>query len=126
MTATALTEPPASDDAPDTQPSASHLLDQLQAGLPPLLSVVPQAGPPVYVYAGFGVVLLLLLVPPLTLLATVVGVALVMAAALVALGVLAVAIVEAPFLLVRFLRGHRLRHFSLPVPHLRKLKARRV
>ena len=68
MTAIALIEAPASDDAPEAQPSASPLLDQLQTGLPPLLSVVPQAGRAVYV----------------------------------------------------------LRHFSLPVLHIRKVKVRRV
>ena len=124
MTATALIEPPASDNAPDTKPSASHELDS--AGLPPLLSVVPVAGPAVSVYVGFGVVLLLLLVPPLALFATLMGVALVVAAALVVLVALAVAIFRAPFLLVRFLRGHRLGHFSLPVPHMRNVTVRRV
>ena len=62
MNATPLIEPTASDGAPDTSSSASRLLDQLQGGLPPLLSVVPQAGPPVFVYTGLGLVLLLLLV----------------------------------------------------------------
>ena len=125
MTATALIEPPASDDAPDSRPGASHLLDpgQLLAGLPPLLSVVPVAGPAAFVYVGFGAVLLLLLVPPLALLVTLAGVALVVTAALVALGVVAVAIVQAPFLLARRLRGRR---FSLPVPHVRSVKVRRV
>jgi hypothetical protein len=123
MNATTLIEPSASDGAPDTSSSASRLLDQLQGGLPPLLSVVPQAGPPVFVYAGFGLVLLLLLVPPLTLLATVMAVALVVATALAVLVALIVAIVGAPFLLARRLRGHR---FSLPVPHLRTVKVRRV
>ena len=124
MTATALIEPPASDNAPDTKPSASHELDS--AGLPPLLSVVPVAGPAVSFYVGFAVVLLLLLVPPLALLATLMGVALVVATALVVLVALAVAIFRAPFLLVRFLRGHRPAHFSLPVPHMRNVKVRRV
>jgi hypothetical protein len=120
MTATALTEPPASADAP----RASHLPDS--GDLPPLLSIVPGAGPPVFVYMGFGVVLLLLFVPPITLVATLMGVALVVMAALVVLVALAVAIVEAPFLLVRFLRAHRLGHFSPPVPHMREVKVRRV
>ena len=75
---------------------------------------------------GFGVVLLLLLVPPLTLVATLMAVALVVAAALVALVALAGAILAAPFLLVRRLRGHRLPHFSLPVPRVHKVKVRRV
>jgi len=128
MTATALIEPPASDVAPDTAPSASHLHHpgQLIAGLPPLLSVVPVAGPAAFVYLGFGVVLLLLLVPPLALLATVVGAMLVAATALVVLVALVVALVKAPFLLVRLLREHRPGHFSLPVPHVRKLKVRRA
>jgi hypothetical protein len=128
MTTTALIEPPRSADALGTQPRESHLPDfgERLAGLPPLLSIVPQAGPPLFVYLGFGVVLLLLLVPPITLLATLAAVALVVAAALTALVVVAGAILRAPFLLVRFLRGHPLRQFSLPVPHVRKLNARRV
>ena len=76
---------------------------------------MPVAGPAVFVYMGFGVVLLLLLVPPLALLATVVGVALV---------VLAGAILEASFRLVRLLRGHPLGHFSLSVPHIRTVVRR--
>ena len=87
---------------------------------------MPVAGPAVSVYVGFAVVLLLLLVPPLALLATLMGVALVVATALVVLVGLAVAIFRAPFLLVRFLRGHRPAHFSLPVPHMRNVKVRRV
>ena len=87
---------------------------------------MPVRGTAVFVYVGFGVVLLLLLVPPLALLATLIGVALVVTAALVVLVAPAVAIVEAPFLLVRFLRARRLGHFSLPVPHMRKVKVRRV
>jgi hypothetical protein len=112
---TALTEVP---DFPD--------FDELLAERPPLLSVVPVAGPPVFVFAGFGVVLLLLLVPPLTLLATLVGVALLAAAAVVALVVLIGAMVAAPFVLVHRLREHPLPHLSLPVSSLGKLKVRRV
>lgn len=125
MTASALIEPPVSDHAPDSRPAASPRLDagQLLAGLPPLLSVVPVAGPAVFAYVAFGLVLLLLLVPPLALLATLAGVALVAAAALAALGAIVVAIVEAPFLLARRLRGHR---FSVTMPQARNLKVRRV
>jgi hypothetical protein len=129
MLSTALIEPSVSGDAPDTQLGASGLPDnagRLLAGLPPLLSVVPVAGPPVFVYVGFGAVLLLLLVPPLALVATLAGVALVVAAALVALVVLVAIIVKAPFLLVRHLRGRRLDHLSLPVPHVRKVRVRRA
>jgi len=115
MTATALIEAPASDNAPDTS-----------AGFPPLFSVVPVAGPAVSVYVAFAVVLLLLLVPPLALVATLMGVALVVATALVVLVALAVAILRAPFLLVRFLRGHRPAHVSLPVPQMRNVTVRRV
>lgn len=93
---------------------------------PPLLSVVPVAGPDVFVYVAFGSTLLLLLVPPLPLLATLAAVALVVAAALVALVVLVVAIVKASFLLVHFVRGHRPRRGSLPLPQLRRVEARRV
>ena len=128
MTTSTLIEPPRSADAPGRQPRESHLPDFADrvVGVPPLLSVVPQAGPALFVYVGFGLVLLLLLVPPIALLATLMGVALVMAAALAALVVVADAILRAPFMLVRFLRGHSLRQFSLPVRHVRNLSARRV
>jgi hypothetical protein len=128
MTNSSLIEPPASDDAPDTQPAVSHLPDHGEplCELSPLLGFVPVAGPPAFVLASFGVVLLLLLVPPITLVATLMGVALVVAAALATLVVVAGAILRAPFLLVRYLRGHSLRQFSPPVPHVRKLNARRV
>ena len=116
MTSTQLIEPP----------EHLHDSDDPLAELPPLLSVVPVAGPPVFVYAGFGVVLLLLLVPPVTLLATLAGVVLLAAAALVALAALAGAILAAPVLLVHRLRGRPLGHFSLPVPRFRNVKARHV
>jgi hypothetical protein len=93
-------------------------LDDLLAGLPPLLSRVPTAGPPVWVLVGFGGVLLLLLVPPLALVVTLMGVALLAALAVAALVALIGAVVAAPFLLVRRLREQRLPHFSLPVPRL--------
>jgi hypothetical protein len=50
MTTTALIEAPE-----DLQHTDGPL-----PGIPPLLELVPQAGPPVFVYAGFGVLLLLL------------------------------------------------------------------
>ena len=75
---------------------------------------------------GFGVVLLLLLVPPLTLVATLMAVALLVAGTVVALVSLAAAILATPFLIVRRLRGHRLPHFSLPVLRFAKVKVRRV
>ena len=90
MTTTALSEPPE-----DLRHTAGPL-----PGVPPLLDLVPQAGPPVFVYAGFGVVLLLLLV--------------------------AGAVLVAPVLLVRGLRGHRPHRFSLPVPRVHRVKVRRV
>ena len=116
MTTTALIEPP----------EALHDSDGLLAGLSPLLGFVPQAGPPIFVYAGFGAVLLLLLVPPFALLATLIAVALVVAVSLVAFAALAGAILAAPVLLVRGLRGHRLPGFSLPVPRVHRVKVRRV
>jgi hypothetical protein len=128
MTTTALIAPPANGDASGATAPGSHLhhSGDLLGNLPALLSVVPEAGPPVFAYVGFGLVLLLLLVPPFTLLATLLAVALVVAAALAALVVLAVAILEVPFLLGRCLRRHRLGHFSLPVPSVRETKAHRV
>jgi hypothetical protein len=126
MSTTALIESSASHHARDTQPDALHDADDLLAGLPPLLTRVPVAGPPVWVIVGFGGVLLLLLVPPLALLVTLMGVALLAVTAVVALVVLTAAIVTAPFRLVRRLREHRLPHFSVSVPSLRHVKARRV
>ncbi|HYH87639.1 MAG TPA: hypothetical protein VEX67_00315 [Solirubrobacteraceae bacterium] len=118
MTTTTLTliEPPASDEAPDTHPGE----------LSPLLGFVPVAGPPAFAVVGLGAVLLLLLVPPIALVATLIGLALVVAAALAALAGLAAAIVAAPVLLVRRLRGLRLGDFSLPVLRVRNMKVRRV
>jgi hypothetical protein len=101
-----------------TPPGPLDDFDDLLAGLPPLLTRVPIAGPPVWVLVAFGGVLLLLLVPPLALVATLMAATLVVALALVALVALTGAIVAAPFLLVRRLREHRLPHFSLPVPRL--------
>jgi hypothetical protein len=129
MFSTAQIELPASGDAPDTESGVSRLLDtsgQVLAGMPPFLSIVPVAGPAVFVYVGFGVVLLLLLVPPLALLATLAGVALIVAAALVALVALVVALVRAPFLLVRLLCVRRPGRVSLPVPHVRTVRIRRA
>ena len=97
--------------------------DDVLAGLPPLLTRVPLAGPPVWVIAGFGVVLLLLLVPPLALLVTLMGVAVLVALAVAALVVLTGAIVAAPFWLVHRLREHRLPHVSLSLPSLPHLFA---
>jgi hypothetical protein len=113
MTTTASIAPPA--DSAD-----------VLAGLPPLLGIVPQAGPPLLAYAGFSGVLLLLLVPPLTLVATLIAVAPVVAAALATLVVLVGAMLEVPFLLVRVLRDHRPSHFALRLRHVRELKVRRV
>ena len=98
-----------------------------QAGLPPLLSLVPVGGPDVFVYSAIAIVLLLLLlVPPFTVLATLVAVALVVAAVVAGLVALAAAVLRAPFLLVRRLRRHALRSFSLPVAPVRKVKVRRA
>src|SRR4051794_7629041 len=120
MTTTALIAPPASGDARDIDAG------DVQAGLPPLLSFVPVAGPDLFAYAAFGAVLLLLLVPPFTLLATLAFVAVVAAAALAALVALAAAILEAAFLLVRFLCDPRPGRISLSVPHVGHVKVRRV
>jgi hypothetical protein len=108
MSTTALIEPSPRDTQLDT--------DDLLAGLPPLLTRVPVAGPPVWVLVGFGGVLLLLLVPPLTLVVTLMAVALLGALAVVALVALAVSIVAAPFLLIRRVRELRLPRVSLAPP----------
>lgn len=109
-------------NAPRTSVDSAELLSVI----PPLFELVPQAGPPLYAYMGFGVVVLLLLVPPFALLATLALVALVVATALIVLIGLAAAIIKAPFVLARVLRAHRLPHVSLPVLHIRKVRVRRV
>jgi hypothetical protein len=111
---------------PHIAPRESDASAELLGVIPPLLELVPQAGPPLYVYLGFGSVLLLLLVPPFALLATLAFVALVVATAIVVLIALAVALVKAPFVIARFVREHRLPHFSMPVLHISKVKVRRV
>ena len=109
-------------ETPELLPEA----DEPAAGIPPLLSLVPQAGPPAFALLGFGAVLLLLLVPPITLVATLMAVVFLAAAALAALVALAGAILAVPVVLVRRLRGHPLPHLSLPAPHLGQVKVRRV
>jgi len=109
-----------------TQPGPLNDPDDLIAGLPPLLSRVPIAGPPVWVSVGFGGVLLLLLVPPLALVVTLMAAALLLATAVAVLVALTGAIVAAPFLLVRHLREQRLPHISLSLPRLHHVKPRRV
>jgi hypothetical protein len=109
-------------ETPELLPEA----DEPAAGIPPLLSLVPQAGPPAFAALAFGAALLLLLVPPITLVATLTGVVFLAAVAFVTVLVLAGAILAVPVVLVRRLRGHPLPHFSLPVPHLGSVKVRRV
>ena len=109
-----------------TQPGPLNDPDDLLAGLPPLLSRVPIAGPPIWVFVGFGGVLLLLLVPPLALVVTLMGAVLLVATAVAVLLALTGAIVAAPFLLVHHLREHGLPHVSLPLPRLHPVKPRRV
>jgi hypothetical protein len=109
-------------ETPELLPEA----DEPAAGIPPLLSLVPQAGPPVSAALGFGAALLLLLVPPITLVVTLTVVVFLAAVALVTVVVLAGAILAVPVVLVRRLRGHPLPHVSLPVPHFGSVKVRRV
>jgi hypothetical protein len=108
---------------PHAYESALPPVDDAVLQLPPLLSIVPVAGPPLFAFALFGVALMLLLVAPLTLLVTVMLVPLIVAAALVAVVALVVAIVASPFVLVRRLRAHGAIHVSLPVARLRARRA---
>ena len=100
--------------------------DDVLAGLPPLLTRVPLAGPPVWVAVGFGGVLLFLLVPPLALVVTLMAVALIVALAVGALVALVALIVMAPFRIARLVREQRLPHISLSVPHLSHLTSKGV
>jgi hypothetical protein len=76
------------------QPTAGAMLDELE----PLIGVIPLYGPPIAFFAGPWILCALLLSGPFALLMTIV-------IALMAAGLLIVAIAAAPYLLVRHLRS---------------------
>jgi hypothetical protein len=84
------------------QPTAGAMLDEIL----PLIGVIPVAGPPVVLVAGPWLLFALMLAGPFALLVTLV-VVLVAAAALIGL---IGAILAAPYLLVRHVRGYLARH----------------
>jgi hypothetical protein len=86
--------------------SAPPTLGDMLADIVPVLGTVFVAGPPVLVAWAATVLLALMLAGPFAFLVTLI-VVLVAAAALVTL---AGAILATPYLLVRHLRGHRVRH----------------
>jgi hypothetical protein len=94
--------------AASADPTFGEMLDETL----PLIEVVPVYGPPVVVLVGPWVLLSLLLVGPCALVFT--FVLLLVAAA--ALAALIGAILAAPYLLVRHLRGYRAGHVPLRAP----------
>jgi hypothetical protein len=92
--------------------SASSTLGEIVDETLPLIGAVPVYGPPVIIVAGPWLLLSLMLVGPFALLATLV-VLLVAAAAIVGL---VGAVLAAPYLLVRHLRGYRAGHASMRAP----------
>jgi hypothetical protein len=109
MTSTAHIEAPASYDAP----VALHDSDEPLAGLPPLLTRVPVAGPPVWAIVAFGLMLLFLLVPPFALVVTLMGAFFLIVLAVGAVLALIGAILVSPFVIARHLRELRLPRFRL-------------
>jgi hypothetical protein len=122
MTTTAHIEAPASYDAPVTL----HDSDELLAGLPPLLTRVPVAGPPVWAMVGFGLMLLFLLVPPFALVVTLMGAVFLALLAVVAVLTLVGAILVSPFVVARHLRELRLPRVSLSVPRVHHVTTKGV
>jgi hypothetical protein len=118
MSTTTLIEPAATSAVHDL-PSVGEMRDEIR----PLIGAVVVAGPPMVFLAGPLTVGTLMLAGPFALMVTLVLVAIVAAAALVAL---AGVIVAAPYLLVRHLRGHRRRevHAAAPARHLVALRSR--
>jgi hypothetical protein len=88
--------------------SAPRTLGDVLADIVPVFATVFVAGPPVLVAWAGTVLLALMLAGPFALLVTLI-VVLIAAAALV---MLAGAILATPYLLIRHLRGHRVRHTS--------------
>jgi hypothetical protein len=90
------------------RPTAGAMLDEIL----PLIGVIPVAGPPVVLLAGPWLLFALMLAGPFAFLFTLV-VLLVAAAALIGL---IGAILAAPYLLVRHVRGYRAAHASARAP----------
>jgi hypothetical protein len=103
--------------------SAPPTLGDMLADIVPVLGTVFVAGPPVLVAWAATVLLALMLAGPFAFLVTLI-VVLVAAAALVTL---AGAILATPYLLVRHLRGHRVRHTTSHVePQLVAVESQRA
>jgi hypothetical protein len=115
-------------DAPASSSAAVslHDSDELLAGLPPLLTRVPVAGPPVWAIVAFGLMLLFLLVPPFALVVTLMGAVFFVALAVVAVLTLVGVLLSAPFVLARRLRDYRLPRVSLAMPHLHNVTTKGV
>jgi hypothetical protein len=121
MNTTELIRPPAApgrgvrqtDAGHDASSSASErpTFREMLAEITPLIGAVPGAAPPPVIFlAGPWLLLALMLSGPFAFLVTLVVFMVVAATVLVALTAVVLAIVAAPYLLVRRLRGHRARH----------------
>jgi hypothetical protein len=93
---------------PFTYPTAAEVLEEAV----PLVDAIPVYGPPVLLIVGPWLLFALLLAGPFALLVTFV----VLAAAAAAVLALVGAILAAPFVLVRHLRGHRAARRSVRAP----------
>jgi hypothetical protein len=94
--------------AASADPTVGEAIDETL----PLIGAIPAYGPPVVLLAGPWLLLALMLAGPFTLLVTLV----VLLAAAAALVRLIGAILAAPYLLVRHLRGYRAGHASMRAP----------
>ena len=102
--------------------SARPTLGDMLADIGPVLATVFVAGPPVLAAWAGTVLLALMLAGPFAFLVTLI-VVMVAAAALVTL---AGAILATPYLLVRHLRGHRVRHTTRYIKRLVAVESQRA
>jgi hypothetical protein len=126
MTTTELITPPRAPSPPerwsdghrtaDPAASAEPTFGELIGETLPLVAALPLYGPPVVLLAGPWLLLVLMLAAPFAVLFTFV---VLLGAAAAVLGLIG-AILAAPYLLVRHLRGHRTDPVSrrAPAPHL--------
>jgi len=95
------------------EPTVREIVDETV----PLVEVVPGYGPPVVLVAGPVVLLSLLLAGPFAALVTIVVALAAVAAVIGLIG----AVLASPFLLVRYVRGHRPHRASMPAVHTAQL-----
>lgn len=98
-----------------SNPAASErpTFGEMVAEIVPLIGFIPVAGPPVIFVLGPWLFLVLMLAGPFACLFALVVVMIVAAMVLAALAGAVLALLAAPYLLVRYVREHRARHASL-------------